>query len=185
MQFLQYLKYRPGEGGICQTFVLQINRPLLRWDDKKIILIEKKKFKQEQKTVLVGLVTAEQTELQLKDYLDELAFLAETAGVTAVKRFTQKLPHPDSRTFVGKGKLEEIRKYVSLQPDVDLVVFDDELTGSQIQNIEKELGVKIVFMGFGLDSDNLHSPNEKYELVNYYKGIETIPYFHQFFAARP
>ena len=94
--------------------------------------------------MLVGLVTAEQTELQLKDYLDELAFLAETAGVTAVKRFTQKLPHPDSRTFVGKGKLEEIKKFVSLQPDVDLVVFDDELTGSQIQNIEKELGVKTI-----------------------------------------
>jgi len=107
-------------------------------------LIEKKKFKQEQKTVLVGLVTAEQTELQLKDYLDELAFLAETAGVTAVKRFTQKLPHPDSRTFVGKGKLEEIKKFVTMQPDVDLVVFDDELTGSQIQNIEKELGVKTI-----------------------------------------
>ncbi len=107
-------------------------------------MIEKRKFKQEQKTVLVGLVTAEQTELQLKDYLDELAFLAETAGVTAVKRFTQKLPHPDSRTFVGKGKLEEIKKFVSLQPDVDLVVFDDELTGSQIQNIEKELGVKTI-----------------------------------------
>ena len=94
--------------------------------------------------MLVGLVTAEQTELQLKDYLDELAFLAETAGVTAVKRFTQKLPHPDSRTFVGKGKLEEIKKFVTLQPDVDLVVFDDELTGSQIQNIEKELGVKTI-----------------------------------------
>ena len=107
-------------------------------------MIEKKKFKQEQKTVLVGLVTAEQTEVQLKDYLDELAFLAETAGVTAVKRFTQKLPHPDSRTFVGKGKLEEIKKFVTLQPDVDLVVFDDELTGSQIQNIEKELGVKTI-----------------------------------------
>ncbi len=107
-------------------------------------MIDKKKFKQEQKTVLVGLVTAEQTELQLKDYLDELAFLAETAGVIAVKRFTQKLPHPDSRTFVGKGKLDEIKKYVSLHPDVDLVVFDDELTGSQIQNIEKELAVKTI-----------------------------------------
>ena len=94
--------------------------------------------------MLVGLVTANQTEIQLKDYLDELAFLAETAGVTAVKRFTQKLPHPDSRTFVGKGKLEEIKNYVTLQPDVDLVVFDDELTGSQIQNIEKELGVKTI-----------------------------------------
>jgi GTP-binding protein HflX len=61
-----------------------------------------------------------------------------------VKRFTQKLPHPDPRTFVGKGKLEEIKKYVSLHGEVELVIFDDELTGSQIQNIEKELGVKTI-----------------------------------------
>ena len=108
-------------------------------------MIEKKKqLKQEQKTVLVGIVTGGQTEQQLNEYLDELAFLAETAGVTTVKKFTQKLPHPDSRTFVGKGKLEEIKKYVSLQSDVELVIFDDELTGSQIQNIEKELGVKTI-----------------------------------------
>ncbi len=107
-------------------------------------MIEKKKFIQEQKTVLVGLVTTAQTEKQLNEYLDELEFLAATAGVVAVKRYTQKLPHPDSRTFVGKGKLEEIRKYVSLHKDVELVVFDDELTGSQIQNIEKELGVKTI-----------------------------------------
>jgi GTPase len=108
-------------------------------------LIEKKKqFKQEQKTVLVGIVTGGQTEQQLNDYMDELAFLAETAGVIAVKRFTQKLPHPDSRTFIGKGKLEEIKRYVNLQSDVELVIFDDELTGSQIQNIEKEIGVKTI-----------------------------------------
>ena len=108
-------------------------------------MIEKKKqLKKEQKTVLVGIVTGGQTEQQLKEYLDELAFLAETAGVIAVKRFTQKLAHPDSRTFVGKGKLEEIKKYISLQSDVELVIFDDELTGSQIQNIEKELGVKTI-----------------------------------------
>ncbi len=94
--------------------------------------------------MLVGLVTADQTEAQLNEYLDELSFLAETAGVIAVKRFTQKLPHPDSRTFVGKGKLEEIKNYVSLHSDVEMVVFDDELTGSQIQNIEKELGVKTI-----------------------------------------
>lgn len=107
-------------------------------------MIEKKHLKQEQKTVLVGIVTSSQTEQQLNEYLDELAFLSETAGVIAVKRFIQKLPHPDSRTFVGKGKLEEIRKYVSMHSDVELVVFDDELTGSQIQNIEKELGVKTI-----------------------------------------
>jgi len=107
-------------------------------------LIDKKQLKQEQKTVLVGVVTSAQSEQQLNEYLDELAFLSETAGVIAVKRFTQKLAHPDSRTFVGKGKLEEIKKYVSLHSDVELVIFDDELTGSQIQNIEKELGVKTI-----------------------------------------
>jgi GTP-binding protein HflX len=107
-------------------------------------LIEKKKFQQEQKTVLVGVITPDQTETQLNEYLDELAFLATTAGVTAVKRFTQKLAHPDSKTFVGKGKLEEIKKYVQAHSDVDLVVFDDELTGSQIQNIEKEIGAKTI-----------------------------------------
>lgn len=94
--------------------------------------------------MLVGIVTPEQTEQQLNEYLDELAFLANTAGVTAVKRFTQKLAHPDSRTFVGKGKLEEIKNYVQKHAGVEMVVFDDELTGSQIQNIEKELGVKTI-----------------------------------------
>jgi len=107
-------------------------------------LIEKKKFQQEQKTVLVGVITPDQTEQQLNEYLDELAFLATTAGVTAVKRYTQKLAHPDSKTFVGKGKLEEIKKYLDGHKDVDLVVFDDELTGSQIQNIEKVTGVKTI-----------------------------------------
>jgi len=93
---------------------------------------------------LVGVVTSDQSEQQLSEYLDELAFLSETAGVIAVKRFTQKLAHPDPRSFVGKGKLEEIKKYVSLNREVELVIFDDELTGSQIQNIEKELGVKTI-----------------------------------------
>ena len=107
-------------------------------------MIDKKQLKQEQKTVLVGVVTSDQSEQQLNEYLDELAFLSATAGVIAVKRFTQKLAHPDPRSFVGKGKLEEIKKYVSLNREVELVVFDDELTGSQIQNIEKELGVKTI-----------------------------------------
>ncbi|MEO6721361.1 MAG: GTPase HflX [Ferruginibacter sp.] len=102
------------------------------------------KLKQEQKTVLVGIVTSDQTEQQLNEYLDELAFLSETAGVITVKRFIQKLPHPDSRTFVGKGKLEEIKNFIKLHSDIELVIFDDELTGSQIQNIEKELGVKTI-----------------------------------------
>ena len=113
--------------------------------EKQPILIEKKKqLTQEQKTVLVGIVTGSQTEEQLNEYLDELSFLAETAGVITVKKFIQKLPHPDSRTFVGKGKLEEIKKFVTTNAGVELVIFDDELTGSQIQNIEKELGVKTI-----------------------------------------
>ncbi len=107
-------------------------------------MIEKKKAIQlEEKTVLVGLIQKDQTDEQVKEYMDELAFLSETAGAVAVKRFTQRLPHPDSRTFVGKGKLEEIKNYVSGK-NVHLVIFDDELTGSQISNIEKELGVKTI-----------------------------------------
>jgi GTP-binding protein HflX len=107
-------------------------------------LIEKKKaIQSEEKTVLVGLIQNDQTSEQVTEYLDELAFLSETAGAMAVKRFTQRLPHPDSRTFVGKGKLEEIKNYVSGK-DISLVIFDDELTGSQISNIEKELGVKTI-----------------------------------------
>lgn len=98
----------------------------------------------EEIAILVGLVYKEQTETMVNEYLDELAFLAETAGALAVKRFTQKLPHPDSKTFVGKGKLEEIRKFIALKGNISIVIFDDELTGSQIQNIEKELGVKTI-----------------------------------------
>ena len=103
------------------------------------MLDKKNSIQKEVKAVLVGLVNKEQGDERLaNEYLDELAFLAETAGAIAVKRFTQKLSHPDSRTFVGKGKLEEIKQYVQLR-DVGLVIFDDELTGSQIMNIEKEL----------------------------------------------
>lgn len=93
--------------------------------------------------MLIGLIHKEQTEPQVQEYLDELAFLAETAGATAVKRFTQRLPHPDRATFIGKGKLEEVRQYVAGK-DIQLVIFDDELTGSQISNIQKELKVKVI-----------------------------------------
>lgn len=104
-------------------------------------MIEKKqKIEVEDRAVLVGLVQNEQTYEQVEEYLDELAFLAETAGAATVKRFTQKLKHPDSRTFVGKGKLEEIKNY-TLGKNITLVIFDDELSGSQISNIEKELGL--------------------------------------------
>ena len=93
--------------------------------------------------VLVGLVHQQQTETQLNDYLAELAFLAETAGAKTVKTFMQKLQRPDSKTFVGKGKLEEIRDYVKAK-GVNLIIFDDELTGSQIGNIEEVAGVKVI-----------------------------------------
>jgi GTP-binding protein HflX len=107
-------------------------------------LIEKQqKIKKEERAILAGLVQKEQTYEQVEEYLDELAFLAETAGAIAVKRFTQKLKHPDSRTFIGKGKLEEIKDYILRKP-VDIIIFDDELSGSQITNIEKALDVKTI-----------------------------------------
>ena len=107
-------------------------------------MIDKKnKITEAEKAVLVGLVHKEQTEVQVKEYLAELAFLAETAGAVAVKTFFQKLGHPDSKTFVGKGKLEEIKSYVEAK-GITLAIFDDELTGSQILNIEKVLGIPTI-----------------------------------------
>ena len=107
-------------------------------------MIEKQsKIRKEEKAVLVGLIQKEVTPDQVTEYLDELDFLAETAGAIAVNRFTQRLPHPDSRTFVGKGKLEEIKQYVASR-DINVVIFDDELTGSQISNIEKEVKCRVI-----------------------------------------
>ena len=98
--------------------------------------------------VLVGLITQEQDERKTKEYLDELEFLADTAGVVTVKRFTQKVAGPNSVTYVGKGKLEEIKEYIKAEDEaereVGMVIFDDELSAKQIRNIEKELGVKIL-----------------------------------------
>lgn len=91
----------------------------------------------------MGVITKDQTERQVNEFLDELVFLAETAGARAVKRFTQRLAHPDRATFVGKGKLEEIFQFITGR-DISLVIFDDELTGSQIANIEKVLKVKVI-----------------------------------------
>jgi len=93
--------------------------------------------------VLVGVIQQDQTEELETEYLEELKFLAETAGAQICKIFIQRLSRPDSRTFVGKGKLEEIKNYVSSK-SVELVIFDDELTGSQITNIEKELQVTTI-----------------------------------------
>jgi GTP-binding protein HflX len=108
-------------------------------------LIEKKKVVgASENAVLVGLIQKDQTEQQVNEYLDELAFLAETAGAITIKRFTQKMSHPDSKTFLGKGKLEEIKNFISFKGNIDIVIFDDELTGAQIINIEKVIGKKII-----------------------------------------
>ena len=98
--------------------------------------------------VLVALVTKTQDERKTAEYLDELAFLAETAGAVAVKRFTQRLDSPNTVSYVGKGKLEEIRQYIETEEEnereVGMVIFDDELSAKQLRNIERELKVKIL-----------------------------------------
>ena len=98
--------------------------------------------------VLVGLITKEQDEEKTKEYLDELEFLADTAGAVTVKRFTQRVAGPSSVTYVGKGKLEEIRQFILGEEDNDrevgMVIFDDELSAKQMRNIEAELKVKIL-----------------------------------------
>lgn len=104
----------------------------------------KKGFKETEYAVLVGLIQRGQTEEQVTEYLDELEFLALTAGAQTRKRFIQKMSSPDPRTFIGKGKLEEIKKYLELHPEINLVIFDDDLTGKQFSIIEEALKVKIV-----------------------------------------
>ena len=114
---------------------------------------------QTERTILVGLITQTQNEQKTQEYLDELAFLAETAGAEVVKTFTQKLDSPNSVTYVGKGKLQEIREYIEMcaeEPEEDefgnippsreigMVIFDDELSAKQLRNIEAELKVKIL-----------------------------------------
>ncbi|MCD7924779.1 MAG: GTPase HflX [Bacteroides sp.] len=103
---------------------------------------------QVESAVLVGLITQTQDERKTTEYLDELEFLAETAGATVVKRFTQKLPSAHSVTYVGKGKLEEIKEYIHQEEEnereIGMVIFDDELSAKQIRNIEAELKVKIL-----------------------------------------
>ncbi len=96
-----------------------------------------------ERVVLVGLINQEQSEQQVDEYLDELAFLTETAGAIEVKRFTQKLEFPNPRTFVGTGKLDEISQYIK-ENEIQTVIFDDELNASQLRNIEKELDCKVL-----------------------------------------
>lgn len=102
----------------------------------------------EERAVLVGVIHGTITEDQSKEYLDELEFLAETAGGMAIGRFTQKLPMPNPKTYVGSGKIKEIVEYVQAN-NIEMVIFDDELSPSQLRNIEKALEVKI------LDRNNL------------------------------
>lgn len=102
----------------------------------------------EERCVLVGVISSDITEEIAYEYLDELEFLAETAGAVTIEKFLQKIPIPNPRTYVGSGKLDEIKEYVK-ENEIDLVIFDDELSPSQLRNIERELEVKI------LDRNNL------------------------------
>ena len=101
-----------------------------------------------EKAILVGLITPRQDERRTKEYLDELEFLAETAGAKTVKRFTQRANGPSSVTYLGTGKLQEIRAYIMAEEDaerdIDMVIFDDELSAKQLRNIEAELKVKVL-----------------------------------------
>jgi GTP-binding protein HflX len=96
-----------------------------------------------ERAVLVGVIQKDMSDELMQEYLDELEFLAHTAGAETVKRFTQRLPHPDTRTFIGKGKLEEIQQYVE-EHDIDLVLFDDDLSGKQTNILESTLKRKII-----------------------------------------
>jgi GTPase len=100
--------------------------------------------KETEHAVLVGLITPDVTETQAHEYLDELEFLATTAGAVTIKRFTQRLQHPEHRTYVGSGKVHEIRQYLDRHEEVNMVIFDDDLTGKQTNNLEEALKVKIV-----------------------------------------
>ena len=93
--------------------------------------------------VIVGIMLPSQTEMQVREYLDELAFLAETAGIVVKKQFLQKLPQAISKTFIGSGKIEEINSYLN-DNEADMVIFDDELAPTQLRNLEKELNHPIV-----------------------------------------
>lgn len=96
----------------------------------------------QEKAVLVAVIDQKQNEQKVKEYLEELAFLAETAGVLPVKNFTQKITQPDPGTFIGKGKVEQVKNYVE-ENKIDYVIFDDDLSPSQLRNLEKQFGVRI------------------------------------------
>jgi GTPase len=100
--------------------------------------------KETEYAVLVSLITPDMAEVQAHEYLDELEFLASTAGAVTIKRFTQRLQHPEHRTYVGSGKVLEIKQYLDRHEEVNMVIFDDDLTGKQTNNLEESLKVKIV-----------------------------------------
>ena len=96
---------------------------------------------------MVGLITQDQNAEKTKEYLDELGFLAKTAGATTIKKFTQRVQYPDQKTFVGKGKLEEIKTWIMANP-VDSIIFDDDLSPSQVRNLEKDFDeIKVLDRG--------------------------------------
>ena len=96
-----------------------------------------------ERAVFISVITSDTTEEQVVEYLDELEFLAETAGVVGERRFMQRLDRPNSKTYVGTGKLEEIKAFL-IENEIDLAIFDDELTPSQLRNLEKELNCRIL-----------------------------------------
>lgn len=100
-------------------------------------------FKPLERAILIGIISHGQEESEVEEFLDELSFLAETAGAEPVKRFTQKLDVPNPRTFVGSGKIQELTTFIN-ENKIDIAIFDDELTPSQLRNIEKELGCRIL-----------------------------------------
>lgn len=104
--------------------------------------VQVQKKNKDEKAVLISVITKSETEYQAREYLEELAFLARTAGIESVKYFTQKLEQPHRGTYVGKGKLEEIREFITAA-EIDTAIFDDELSPSQVRNLEKSLNVKI------------------------------------------
>lgn len=118
-------------------------RPAIKRAAGNFYMLEISTKKVNERAVLVGIINSDQDEALVQEYLDELAFLADTAGAIHVGTFTQKIDSPNPKTFVGSGKLEEISQYVKTH-DIDLVIFDDELSPSQLRNIERELNVRIL-----------------------------------------
>ena len=129
--------------------------------------------------ILVGLITKDQDEEKTTEYLDELEFLADTAGAVTVKRFTQKVNGPNTVTYVGKGKLEEIKQYIEDEEDNDreigMVIFDDELSAKQMRNIENELKVKILDRTSHARTDRQRQDSGRTGAVSLYAASSAAP----------